>query len=145
MLMLGRDEEAINWTQRALAANPNVRPDWRAQYILHIAAAHARLGHFDEAHRLVAEANRIWPYDTARSHFPDDLSVMSMRHRSNASRQRFASPGSEITLTRTPILAWRPMTSCMRTSPGRRQRPRLAPRRFAPTNLSDFLPTENRS
>ena len=74
MLMLGRDEEAINWTQRALAANPNVRPDWRAQYILHIAAAQARLGHLDEAHRLVAEANRIWPYDTARSHFPDDLS-----------------------------------------------------------------------
>jgi adenylate cyclase len=72
--MLGRDEEAISWTQRALAANPNVRPDWRAQYTLRIAAAHARLGHFDEARRLVADANRIWPYDTARSHFPDHLS-----------------------------------------------------------------------
>jgi adenylate cyclase len=73
MLMLGRDEEAISWTQRALAANPNVRPDWRAQYTLHIAASQARLGHLDEAHRLVAEANLIWPYDTARSHFPDYL------------------------------------------------------------------------
>jgi adenylate cyclase len=74
MLMLGRDEEAINWTQRALTANPNVRPDWRALYTLRIAAADARLGHLDEAHRLVAEANHIWPYDTARSHVPDDLS-----------------------------------------------------------------------
>jgi adenylate cyclase len=74
MLMLARDEEAISWTQRALTANPNVRPDWRAQYILHIAAAQARLGHLDEAHRLVAEANHIWPYDTARSHVPDNPS-----------------------------------------------------------------------
>lgn len=74
MLMLGRDEEAINWTQRALAANPSVRPDWRVRSILRIAAAQARLGHRSEAHRLVAEANQIWPYDTARSHFPDDLS-----------------------------------------------------------------------
>jgi adenylate cyclase len=74
MLMLGRDEEAINWTQRALAANPNLRPDWRVQYILHITAAQARLGQLGEAHRLVAEANQIWPYDTARSHFPDDPS-----------------------------------------------------------------------
>jgi len=73
MLMLGRDEEAINWTQRALAANPNVRPDWRAQFTLHIAAAQARLSHLDEARRLVAEANLIWPYDTARGHSPDDL------------------------------------------------------------------------
>jgi len=73
MLMLERDEEAINWMQRALAANPNVRPDWHAFFILGIAAAHARLGHLEEAHRLVAEANHVWPYDTVRSHFPDDL------------------------------------------------------------------------
>jgi adenylate cyclase len=74
MLMLGKDEEAINWTQRALAANPNVRPDWRAQYVLHIAAAQARLGHLGEAHHWVTEAKQIWPYDTVRSHFPDDPS-----------------------------------------------------------------------
>jgi adenylate cyclase len=73
MLMLGRDEEAISCTQRTLSANPNLRPDWHAIYILRIAAAHVRLGHLDEAHRLVAEANHVWPYDTARSHFPDDL------------------------------------------------------------------------
>jgi adenylate cyclase len=73
MLMLMRDEEAISWTQRALSANPNVRPDWRALYILRMAAAHARLGHRDEALRLIGEANHVWPYDTVRSHYPDDL------------------------------------------------------------------------
>ena len=73
MLTLGRDNEAIGWTQRALSANPNVRPDWHALYLLRMAAAHARLGRFDEAQRLVAEANHVWPYDTVRSHFPDDL------------------------------------------------------------------------
>ena len=43
-------------------------------YNLRLAAAHARLGQFDEAHRAVAEANRIWPYDTVRSHYPEDPS-----------------------------------------------------------------------
>lgn len=66
LLMLGRDEESIVWTQRALAAAPDNTPRDRAGYNLRLAAAHARLGRFDEAHRAVAEANRIWPYYTAR-------------------------------------------------------------------------------
>jgi adenylate cyclase len=73
MLHLGRDEEAILWTQRALSANPNIRPDWHTSFILRMAASHARLGHLDEAHRLVAEANHVWPYDTVRSRSPYDL------------------------------------------------------------------------
>jgi tetratricopeptide (TPR) repeat protein len=73
MLTLGRDEEAVSWTQRALSANPNVRPDAHARYLLRMAAAHARLGHRDEALRLVAEANHVWPYDTVRSHWPDEV------------------------------------------------------------------------
>ena len=74
LLLLGRDEEAIVWTQRALAANPNDDVDDRAQLNLRLAAAHARLGQLDEAHRAISEANRIWPYDTVRGHFPDDSS-----------------------------------------------------------------------
>jgi tetratricopeptide (TPR) repeat protein len=70
LLMLGRDEESIVWTQRALAANPNNDADNRAQYNLRLAAAHTRLGQLDEAHRAIAEANRIWPYDTVRGHSP---------------------------------------------------------------------------
>jgi adenylate cyclase len=70
LLMLGRDEESIAWTQRALAGNPNEIPRNRAVYILRLAAAFARLGRFDEAHHALAEANRIWPYYTARSSYP---------------------------------------------------------------------------
>jgi adenylate cyclase len=70
LLMLGRDEESIVWTQRALAGNPNESPRNRAFYILRLAAAFARLGRFDEAHQALAEANRIWPYYTARSPCP---------------------------------------------------------------------------
>ena len=70
LLLLGRDKESIVWNQRALAANPNNDADTRAQLNVRLAAAHARLGQLDEAHRAIAEANRIWPYDTVRSHFP---------------------------------------------------------------------------
>ena len=74
LLLLGRDKESIVWNQRALAANPNNDADTRAQLNVRLAAAHARLGQLDEAHRAIAEANRIWPYDTVRSHFPPDPS-----------------------------------------------------------------------
>jgi adenylate cyclase len=74
LLLLGRDKESIVWNQRALAANPNNNADTRAQLNVRLAAAHARLGQLDEAHRAIAEANRIWPYDTVRSHFPPDPS-----------------------------------------------------------------------
>jgi TolB-like protein/DNA-binding winged helix-turn-helix (wHTH) protein/tetratricopeptide (TPR) repeat protein len=67
-LMLGRDAAAIGWYQRALAANPDNRPAWRAEYTLRAAAANARLGHIEEAHRLVSEANQIWPWYTVRGH-----------------------------------------------------------------------------
>ena len=69
-LLLGRDEESIVWNQRALAASPNSYPIKRAAYNLQLAAAHARLGHLDEAHRALAEANREWPYATVRGISP---------------------------------------------------------------------------
>ena len=74
LLMLGRDQESIVWNQRALAANPNGDAWERAQMNVRLAAAHARLGQLDEAHRAISEANRIWPYDTVRMHWPFDPS-----------------------------------------------------------------------
>jgi TolB-like protein/DNA-binding winged helix-turn-helix (wHTH) protein len=74
LLMLEQDEQAIAWTQRALAANPNNAAVTRAHLNLRIAASKARLGHPDEARRAIAEANRLWPYDTVRAHYPDDPS-----------------------------------------------------------------------
>lgn len=74
LLLLGRDEESIVWTQRALAANPNNNAANRARFNLRLAAAQARLGRLDEAHRAIAEANRLWPYNTVRDHYPGDPS-----------------------------------------------------------------------
>ena len=44
-----------------VAANPDNRPVWHAEHLLHEAAANARLGHLEEAHRLVSQANQVWP------------------------------------------------------------------------------------
>ena len=74
LLILGRDEESIVWHQRALAVIRTSQTVPRALYTLRLAIAYARLGRFDEAHRAVAEANRLWPYDTVRSHSPPDPS-----------------------------------------------------------------------
>jgi adenylate cyclase len=71
-LLIERNEEAIYWSRRALAAAPNIAPISRAQPYLRIAAAQARLGRLAEAHNAVVEANRAWPYDTVRTHWPED-------------------------------------------------------------------------
>jgi len=54
LLMIERDEEAIAWSLRALAANPTVFPHLKAQHYIRMAAAHARLGQFSEAQRALA-------------------------------------------------------------------------------------------
>ena len=64
-LLLGRDEESITWAERALAADPELPRAVRSWQYIKIAAAHALLGHPDDARAAVAEANRIWPYHTA--------------------------------------------------------------------------------
>jgi tetratricopeptide (TPR) repeat protein len=69
---LGRLDESIAWNRRALAAVPASYTSLRAQYNLRIAAAAIALGDRKGAHSAVAEANRIWPYDTARSHTPGE-------------------------------------------------------------------------
>lgn len=78
LLMLGRDEEAIVWAHRALAANPSNVPFIFARFNLRLAAAHARLRQFNEAYRALAEVNRIWPYATVRSISPGEIPFNSV-------------------------------------------------------------------
>ena len=134
-LLLGRDEAAIAWDQRALAANPNDRPVWRAEHLLHEAAANARLGHLEEAHRLVNQANQVWPWYTVRSHAPGNMtsSVYAARNgtlpRGAASRR----PARPRRRSRRFRLRNR-TTGCTRTtiSPDPLRPPHRVPRRSAP-------------
>jgi tetratricopeptide (TPR) repeat protein len=73
-LLLGRNEETIVWEQRALAANPDARARERSRRYLMLAAAFALAGHREDAHRAIAEANRLWPYATVRSMAPTNPS-----------------------------------------------------------------------
>jgi adenylate cyclase len=66
-LLLGRDEEAIAWTQRSLAAARPTDVVFHFSGYLQLAAAYARLGRLGEAHRGLAEVIRLQPYYTVRS------------------------------------------------------------------------------
>jgi TolB-like protein/Flp pilus assembly protein TadD len=66
-LLLGRDEEAIDWAQRSLAADRPNDPAWYFNNNRQLAAAYAQLGRLDEAHRAIAEVNRLQPHYTVRS------------------------------------------------------------------------------
>jgi adenylate cyclase len=68
-LMLGRDQDAIMYFQRSFAANPNLHDNTEAAY-RELAAAYARTGQMQQAKHYLAEADRVWPYDTVRSHYP---------------------------------------------------------------------------
>jgi TolB-like protein/rhodanese-related sulfurtransferase len=72
-LMLGRDRDAITFLERSLAINPddNSESQWIYRFL---AAADARSGLIPEAKHALAEADRLWPYDTVRMHWPDDPS-----------------------------------------------------------------------
>jgi len=66
-LLLGRDEEAITWSLRSLAADRPSDTFWRFSNHRQLAAAYARLDRLDEAHRAIAEVNRLQPHFTVRS------------------------------------------------------------------------------
>jgi TolB-like protein/tetratricopeptide (TPR) repeat protein len=70
-LMLGRDQDAISFLQRSMALNPEA-PGLRWTYRM-LAVAHARLGQTEEAQHWMAQSVRIWPYDTVRSAYPEEL------------------------------------------------------------------------
>src|SRR5690242_12774585 len=67
-LMLGRDQDAITFLRQSLAMNPDAEDQWLNRIL---AAAYARSGQMAEAKQSLAQADRLWPYDTVRSHFPD--------------------------------------------------------------------------
>jgi TolB-like protein/DNA-binding winged helix-turn-helix (wHTH) protein len=71
-LMLGLDQDAIVFSRRSLALNPeNFANRWTYRYL---AAAFARTGQMDEAKRALSEGDRLWPYFTIRSVHPEELS-----------------------------------------------------------------------
>jgi tetratricopeptide (TPR) repeat protein len=72
-LWLGRDLDAIMYLERSLAMKPETDPSTHWQY-RKLAAAYARTGHMDEARQYLSKAERLWPYDTVRSHYPDNPS-----------------------------------------------------------------------
>jgi TolB-like protein/DNA-binding winged helix-turn-helix (wHTH) protein/Flp pilus assembly protein TadD len=70
-LMLGKDQDAITSYQRSLAMD---REHGATQRVYReLAAAYARTGQMEEAKRALAEADRLWPYDTVRGHAPKIL------------------------------------------------------------------------
>jgi TolB-like protein/rhodanese-related sulfurtransferase len=71
-LMLGQDQDAITYSQRSLAMNDPDNVVQTSQAYRQLAAAYARTGQIEEARRSLAEADRLWPYDTVRGHSPDD-------------------------------------------------------------------------
>jgi rhodanese-related sulfurtransferase len=72
-LWLGRDQDAIMYLERSLAMNPEPDRNTHWQY-RKLAAAYARTGHMEEARQDLSKAERLWPYDTVRSHYPDNPS-----------------------------------------------------------------------
>ena len=74
LVMLGRDAESIDWTRRALAADPENTPLIRHYQYRRLAVAYARSGQLEAARAALAEATRLWPFATVRSVFPGDPS-----------------------------------------------------------------------
>ena len=70
--MLGRDHDAIAAFERSLALNPDIGTFARQSVLRQMAAAYAQLGQDDQARRTLAEANRLFPFDTVRGHWPED-------------------------------------------------------------------------
>lgn len=69
-LLLGRDEDAIRYLERSLSLNPDFYGNqWTYRFL---AAAYARAGRPADARHALSEADRRFPYDTVRSHWPDD-------------------------------------------------------------------------
>lgn len=72
-LFLGHHEEAIKWLERALAVNPEAPEEVLSGTNRRLASAYALAGKDQEARRALAAADRGWPFDTVRGHWPDDF------------------------------------------------------------------------
>ena len=64
LLLLGRDQEAVGYLERSFAMHPVDPGGYRYR---RLAAAYALTGHEAQARHALAEAERLWPYDTVRS------------------------------------------------------------------------------
>ena len=82
-LLLGRDQEAIAFLEHSLVVQGDYEGTRQTVY-RQLAAAYALVGRSDDAKRALAEADRLWPFDTVRSHVPGDTSdsraVEQIRH-----------------------------------------------------------------
>jgi TolB-like protein/DNA-binding winged helix-turn-helix (wHTH) protein len=71
-LLLGRDEDAIRFLERSISINPDYYGhQWTYRFL---AAAYARIGRLTDAHHALRQGDRLFPYDTVRSHWPDESS-----------------------------------------------------------------------
>jgi adenylate cyclase len=70
-LLLGRDKDAVTFLEQSLALNPD-NSLARAKNHRRLAAAYARTGQMVEARHALADADRLFPYDTVRSHWPSE-------------------------------------------------------------------------
>ncbi len=80
MLLLGRNQEAVAYLERSLAMHPFDSAGLRHR---RLAAAYALLGQESQAKHALEEADRLWPYGTVRSNFPEYPSTVyakQMRH-----------------------------------------------------------------
>jgi adenylate cyclase len=92
LMQLQRWEESAIWVERSLAANPEAPRPIRSARFRILAADYAMTGRPDDAHRAVDEANKLWPFGTVRSNFPENpasLVLMAQIERLN-NAQRLA-------------------------------------------------------
>jgi adenylate cyclase len=68
-VLMGRDCDAIAWAKRADGLEDSLPRQWHSSLLLYKAAAYARTGNLDAAHRAVAQAVRIDPFVTVRRQF----------------------------------------------------------------------------
>jgi class 3 adenylate cyclase/TolB-like protein len=66
LLLTGRYDEAVHWFQRSLAADPELPPKILGTTHALLASAYALAGRTQRARKEIAEANALWPYETAR-------------------------------------------------------------------------------
>jgi TolB-like protein/DNA-binding winged helix-turn-helix (wHTH) protein/rhodanese-related sulfurtransferase len=72
-LLLGKEQDAIEYLGKALALEGEFGGS-KAYIHRGLAAAYARGGKMEQAKHALADADRLFAYDTVRGHFPDDPS-----------------------------------------------------------------------
>jgi class 3 adenylate cyclase/TolB-like protein/rhodanese-related sulfurtransferase len=71
MALAARGMEALDWAHWSLTGSAReLNPEFRAEMHLIEASGYARTGDIEAAQRAGAEAHRLWPLDTVRSHGP---------------------------------------------------------------------------